>query len=109
LQETIENALRDQSALLRESIDRMSRIDRELVELRNELKRSIAPAPAMSLPPTLPPGPLRFSRLERDDEKTAPGRSTDWLLDRVSRLEEENRSIWRGLLGRLVPGIARPD
>lgn len=107
LQEVIEAALRDQSALLRESIDRMARIDRELAELREELKRSTTTDPATSSLPALLPGPLRLPRL--DPAEAAPGRSTGWLLDRVHQLEEENRSTWRALIGRLVPAASRAD
>jgi len=107
LRETIEVALREQSSLLRDSIERMARIDRELAELREELRRSTATVPSAPPLPAPPPGPLRLPRL--DPAEAAPRRSTDWLLDRVQRLEEENRSTWRDLLGRLVPAAARTD
>jgi hypothetical protein len=109
LREMVEAALRDQSALLRESLDRLARIDRELGELREELRRSTRAAAGTAAPALPPPpaGPLRLPRM--DPAGAADGRSTGWLLDRVQRLEEENRSTWRDLLGRLAPAPARAD
>jgi pSer/pThr/pTyr-binding forkhead associated (FHA) protein len=107
LQAILQGALRNQSAILHEALDRMSRIDRELAELREELRRSAPPQPSTPPLPALPPTPLRLPQLESPE--IPAGRSTDWILDRVHRLEEENRSTWRDLLGRLVPAVARAD
>jgi pSer/pThr/pTyr-binding forkhead associated (FHA) protein len=101
-QEALARAVRDQSALLRESLQRMEHISRELADLRAELARATAPAPA-----ALPSGPLRLPRLEPAEAPS--GRSTSWLLDRVQRLEDENRASWRDLIGRLAPAPRRAD
>jgi pSer/pThr/pTyr-binding forkhead associated (FHA) protein len=100
MQATLAGMLRqvqhDNAALLNAHLERIERIDRELGALRAELAgRSAGPVP----PPPPQATPLRIER-----KAPAPANSqasTTWLLERVNQLENENRSAWKDLLGRL--------
>ncbi|MDR3638955.1 MAG: FHA domain-containing protein [Isosphaeraceae bacterium] len=108
----------DNARLLTAHLDRMEKIDRELTALRLEIQRRLdtpAPVPQVAHPnarpqpvspqgPPLPPpsqaSPLRIAKKAPD---SAPNKaSTTWLIERVSQLEDENRSAWRDLLSRLT-------
>ncbi|CAN5913659.1 hypothetical protein BH23PLA1_BH23PLA1_04830 [soil metagenome] len=88
----------DNASMLHEHLQRMESIHAELAGLRDEIQRRLGPSapPMPPMPP--PPPPLRIAPVE---PPTDTGQSTSWLIDRVHRLEEENRSTWRDLLGRL--------
>jgi hypothetical protein len=56
-------------------------------------------------PSAIPPvTPLQVPRAVPEPR---PQASTAWLLDRVSRLEDENRSAWNDLLSRFAPPVRR--
>lgn len=89
---------RDNATLLNTHLSRIESIDRELASLRAEIQRRNAPPP----PPNVPP--LRIVRPTISPAEPGPMESkasTAWLLHRVNQLENENRSAWRDLLGRL--------
>lgn len=98
----------DNAKMLTAHLERMERIDRELTALRQEIQHRLDPAshsqtPARSsLEPALPPPPqvppLRIAKTASEPGSKA---STAWLLERVSQLENENRSAWSDLLGRM--------
>jgi pSer/pThr/pTyr-binding forkhead associated (FHA) protein len=88
----------DSATLLNAHLQRIESIDEELAALRAEIERRNArPAPPQVAPLNIPrpatPGP--------DPGTPAAVKSTTWLLDRVNQLEDENRSVWKDLLGRL--------
>ena len=93
---------RDNHAVLNRHLERADAIHRELSELRDELKKRFgeqapmpAPSPALAAPR---PNPLKIT-------PTAPPQSPDaaanWLIARVNQLDQENRTSWKDLLGRL--------
>jgi pSer/pThr/pTyr-binding forkhead associated (FHA) protein len=95
--EALRQIQQDSATLLNVQLQRIESIDRELAALRAELERRHArPAPPDVAPlrvprPTPPP----------DGAQTATKASTTWLLQRVNQLEDENRSAWKDLIGRL--------
>jgi pSer/pThr/pTyr-binding forkhead associated (FHA) protein len=89
----------DNAALLSAQLDRIESIDNELASLRAEIERRNAEPP-----PRKPPDvePLRIARPPQTSEPSPDTRApTTWLLERVNQLENENRSAWKDLLGRL--------
>jgi hypothetical protein len=90
----------DNAALLGAHLQRIESIDREIASLRAEIARRNE-APARVPPPQAVP--LRISRNTSADDASSPESkaSTTWLLKRVTQLEDENRSAWKDLLGRL--------
>jgi pSer/pThr/pTyr-binding forkhead associated (FHA) protein len=109
MQTTLVDVLRqmqhDNAALLKAHLERIDRIDRELAAIRGELtQRSSLP-----LSPPLPPLPQAIPlRIERKlAEPVDSQASTNWLLERISQLEGENRSAWKDLLGRISPLLRR--
>ena len=88
----------DNTTLLNVHLQRIETIDRELAGIRAEIeRRNNGPAPPRPLPNV---APLRIARPapSTEPESKAP---TAWLLQRVTQLEDENRSAWKDLLGRL--------
>jgi len=107
LQTTLVEMLRqvqhDNAALLKSQLERIERIDRELVSLRGALTQPHQPG--LSLPPSPPSFPeITPLRIETTpSESNDPHASATWLLDRISQLEGANRSAWKDLLGWLSP------
>ena len=98
--EVLRQIQHDNATLLNAHLQRIESIDHEIGALRAELERRHArptpPPPRRRPPPDRPPRP----------RPAAPGdsdASTTWLLQRVNQLEDENRSAWKDLLGRLSP------
>ena len=90
----------DNVTLLNAHLRRIELIDHELAALRAEIERR-NPAQPDRVPPDVVP--LRIRRPEssggaNSSDSNAP---TSWLLNRVNQLENENRSAWKDLLGRL--------
>lgn len=94
----------DNAVMISQHLERMEAVNRELAALRDEIRQrldgssaplGVDPAPALPKPP-----PLNI-KLDIPPPTTDPTASTAWLLNRVQRLEEENRSTWRDLLARL--------
>lgn len=93
----------DNAALLGAHLERIESIDRELAAIRAEIERRGA-QPARVPPPLPDVAPLRIARPATPDEAVPADEakaSTTWLLQRVSQLEDESRSTWKDLLGRL--------
>jgi len=86
----------DQATLLSKHLERAEEIHRELSSLREELAHHVAPP----LPPTAPkPPPLRIVHAPPAED---PAVTTSWLIDRINQLEEESRTSWKDVLGRLT-------
>jgi pSer/pThr/pTyr-binding forkhead associated (FHA) protein len=97
----------DNTALLSKHMERVDAINRELASLRDEIRHRFGPAdglgrPAAALPQ---PPPLRIAPHVPPSDTSA---ATSWLLDRVHKLEQENRSTWRDFLTRLGKQPQRP-
>ena len=90
----------DNHAALGKHMETVETLNQQLSSLRDEVRRRFGPSTAPSRPqppkgpplritPTVPPPP-------EDPEATAA-----WLLSRVNQIDQENRSSWRDLLGRI--------
>ena len=93
----------DQATLLSRHMGRSEEIHRELAALREELARHLAP-PTPAGPAALDapkPPPLRVVHAPPSQD---PAAATSWLIGRISQLEEESRSSWKDVLGRLAGG-----
>ena len=91
----------DQATLLSRHMERTEEIHRELASLREELARHLAPPPALGAPK---PPPLRIVHAPPTQD---PEAATSWLIGRIAQLEEESRSSWKDVLGRLTGGNRR--
>ena len=97
----------DNAVMISKHLEKMEAINRELASLRDEIRQrldasplaSAAPVPAVE--PSLPKPPPLNIKIDAPPVTTDAAASTAWLLNRVQRLEEENRSTWRDLLSRL--------
>jgi hypothetical protein len=84
----------------------MERIDRELAALRAEIYRrfgsteAATAAAAPALPRDVPPA-LRVAPVAKPPDSDAAA-TASWLVARVSQLEEEQRTTWRDMVGRLT-------
>ena len=98
----------DQATLLSSHLERTESIQQELAALRQELDRRLGgtPAPEPALPRAEP------LNIDPAPKPSNPDASTSWLIGRINQLEEESRSSWRDLLGRLTgaaPAASPPD
>lgn len=100
--EVLHQIRQENASLLNTHLQRIEGIDHEIAALRAELERRNA-RPATPPPPDVTP--LRIARPEpaADGQAQETQASTTWLLKRVNQLEDENRSAWKDLLGRLSP------
>ncbi len=98
--EVLHQIRQENAALLNTHLQRIEGIDHEIGALRAELERRHA-RPAVPPPPDVTP--LRIARPvpAQDGQGQESQASTTWLLSRVNELEDENRSAWKDLLGRL--------
>ena len=93
---------REQSGLLNKHLDRVENVHRELASLRDEIRRRYVPAEVAPPPAPRAPAPAAVPlRIAATPPPADPEAATAWLLDRVRRIEDESRSTWRDLLGRL--------
>lgn len=91
----------DNATVLEAHLRRIENNDQEIIALRSELeRRNNGP----SFPPLPDVEPLKIQRPDADaaDGKAPTTASTSWLLDRVNHLEEENRSAFKDLVGRIM-------
>ena len=98
----------DNQDALRQHEDRVEQIHRELAALREDIRQRFggaAPQPAAPILPKGPPIKVPKPTTPPNDPATA----TAWLLNRVSRLDEDSRASWRDLLGRLGGTTPRPE
>ncbi len=92
---------RDNQDALELHQERVDAIHKELTELREDIRKrfnSEIPTPRV---PSLPRPAPRIAPPSADAPPADPAAATAWLLNRVNRLDEANRSSWRDLLGRL--------
>ena len=98
----------DNARLLDAHLARIEKVDRELAALRDELARRpdtpSSQASAKGSKPARPSAPpLRVAPMARSPADPGDSRaSTAWILERVSQLEQENRSTWREMLSRFT-------
>ena len=92
---------RDNHAVLSKHLERADTIHKEILQLREEMKRrfgSEAAARTVALEaPKLPP--LKITPAAPPDN---PAAAAQWLIARVNQLDQENRKGWKDLLGRLA-------
>ena len=105
LTDMVQRICLDNAEVLQDHLRRMESINEELSALRDEIRRRLGPTAPPPPPAAPPPPPLRIASVE--PQSADGGQSTSWLIDRVQRLEEENRSTWRDLIGRLGGGQDR--
>jgi predicted component of type VI protein secretion system len=95
----------DHQSFLDEHQRRVERIQDEMAQLREEIRRRFGTGPGPASPP---PRALPSSRLgTAPAPQLNPEATAAWLLARVGQLEEEGRSSWKDLLDRLS-GAPRP-
>lgn len=100
--EALRQIQQNSTTLLNAHLERIEGIDRELASLRAEMERRNT----SHYPPPPDVTPLRIARSAPAPTTPEPGSpdapaSTAWILKRVSQLEDENRSAWKDLLGKL--------
>jgi pSer/pThr/pTyr-binding forkhead associated (FHA) protein len=91
---------RDNQVTLQRHLERADAVHRELAEIRDAMKdrfggEAVKDFPALS-GPKLPP--LRIAPVAPPDD---PEAAANWLINRVNQLDQESRSSWKDLLGRL--------
>jgi pSer/pThr/pTyr-binding forkhead associated (FHA) protein len=91
---------RDNQATLQRHLERADAVHRELAEIRDAMKGRLGTDAASHFPalsgPKLPP--LRIAPVAPPDD---PEAAANWLINRVNQLDQESRSSWKDLLGRL--------
>jgi pSer/pThr/pTyr-binding forkhead associated (FHA) protein len=92
---------RDNQAVLQRHLERAETIHEELAEIRDEMKQrfgadAVANFPALAAPK---PTPLRIAPVAPPDN---PEAAANWLINRVNQLDQESRSSWKDLIGRLA-------
>jgi pSer/pThr/pTyr-binding forkhead associated (FHA) protein len=99
--QVLQQIQQDNATLLNAHLKRIESIDHELAALRAEIERRNASPNGYPLPlPNV--APLRIARPSPTGApSSASAAPTTWLLERVGQLENENRSAWKDLLGRL--------
>jgi len=86
----------DTETLLDDQIDRIEWLDREIADLRAEVRGRRGALP--------PPAPIRLD-LHDLPPRVPSAESAAWLLERLNGLEAETRSTWKGLLGRIASAV----
>lgn len=104
--EVVRQIQQGNAVILEAHLERIEKIDRELVALRAEISQkfpSQLPAPPPS-PASLPPPPdVAPLQIPREIPHPAnPNAAATWLLERVGRLEDKNRSAWKDLMNRIA-------
>ena len=91
---------RDNQVTLQRHMERADAVHRELAEIRDAMKDRLGTEAASHFPalagPKLPP--LRIAPAAPPDD---PEAAANWLINRVNQLDQESRSSWKDLLGRL--------
>lgn len=91
---------RDNQLTLQRHLERADAVHRELADIREAMKDRIGTEAAGRFPalagPKLPP--LRIVPAAPPDD---PEAAANWLINRVKHLDQESRSSWKDLLGRL--------
>jgi hypothetical protein len=104
----VQQMQQDNAEMLKEHLDRMERIDRELAGLRAEIYRRFGSAEAASAQArgstgrqSALPSDLRIEPVPKPPE-TDSAAAAAWLIQRVGQLEDEQRSTWKDMVGRLT-------
>lgn len=104
----------EQLGLIREELDHLMRLTRELEQARHELAQQRQSAPAglptpsstvakSPLPPAQPVAPApENQRSEQTSRKGAAADVEDWLTERIASLEQQRQSLWQRLLSSLT-------
>ena len=92
---------RDNQAVLQRHLERAEAVHQELAEISDEMKQrfgaeAVARFPALAAPK---PTPLRIAPVAPPDD---PEAAANWLINRVNQLDQESRSSWKDLIGRLA-------
>lgn len=104
----VQELRRENRDLMGKHLRKVERIQRELAALREDVRRRFgdASAPAAEPVPALPKPPPLNVDIAAPHAPDDPQAATAWLLARVNQLDEENRSSWKELLGRIA-GLPR--
>jgi hypothetical protein len=92
---------RDNQSVLQRHLERAEAIHEELAEIRDEMKQrfgaeALKHFPALAAPK---PTPLRIAPVAPPDN---PEAAANWLINRVNQLDQESRTTWKDLIGRLA-------
>ena len=90
---------RDNHAVLQKHLERSEAIHEELEMLRDEMRRRFNPdAPKVAALQTPRPQPLKIAPIAPPED---PEAAASWLINRVNQLDQESRSSWKDLIGRI--------
>lgn len=101
--EALQRIQSDTSTLLEAHLQRIEAMNKELHTLKDEVK-SQGIQPYGPRPPV--PEPARLNLPPKSPVQSM--QSASWMLDRIKQIENENKSSWRDLLGRLSSLGTRP-
>lgn len=91
---------RDNHSTLQKHMERSEAIHEELEMLRDELKKRFSADGSKIAALQAPrPQPLRIAPIAPPDD---PEAAASWLINRVNQLDQESRSSWKDLIGRLA-------
>lgn len=104
----------EQLALIRDELDQLMTLTRELEQARHELasRKQLTVAPAVpsprvesQSPPAQPVAPAPENRRETET-RVGPSQEEmqEWLTERINKLEQERKSLWQRLLSNLSGG-----
>lgn len=94
----------ENNAALDKHLERVDALNRELSSLREEVRRRYGPSSAPNRPEPPKVAPLRITPTAPPETPEAAEAAASWLLDRVQQIDQESRTSWRELLGRLGRG-----
>ncbi|MCU1376832.1 MAG: odhI 2 [Actinomycetia bacterium] len=90
---------RDNQSVLQRHLERADTIHDELSQLREEMKRRFGgAAPGLAGLSGPRPKPLRIAPIAPPED---PEAAASWLINRVNQLDQEAKSSWKDLLGRI--------
>jgi hypothetical protein len=91
---------RDNHSVLQKHMERSEAIHEELEMLRDEIKKKFgADAPKFAALHAPKPPPLKIAPVAPPEN---PEAAASWLIHRVNQLDQESRSSWKDLIGRLA-------
>ena len=90
----------DNNAALGKHLETVETLNQQLSSLRDEVRRRFGPSTAPTRPEPPKGPPLRITPTAPPPAEN-PEATAAWLLNRVSQIDQENRSSWRDLLGRI--------
>jgi pSer/pThr/pTyr-binding forkhead associated (FHA) protein len=104
----------EQLALIRDELDQLMTLTRELEQARHELasRKQLTVAPAVpsprvesQSPPAQPVAPAPENR-RVTETRVGPSQEEmqEWLTERINKLEQERKSLWQRLLSNLSGG-----